>query len=50
MTGEEIDYIVTSLENNWVSFNAKEQKKLNSLIEKMYSKKYNHISSKDMDF
>lgn len=51
MMNEEIDYIITSLENKWSSFTAKDQKKLNSLFEKMYSKKYNHMSKNDdMDF
>ena len=51
MVNEEIDYIITSLENKWSSFNPKDQKKLNSLFEKMYSKKYNHMSKhNDMDF
>ncbi len=50
MTNVEIDLIITSLENKWTDFTAKDQKRLNSLIEKMYSKKYNKTTKNDMDF
>jgi hypothetical protein len=40
MKPEHIDSIVHQYESKWSTFNSKEQKKLNSLIEKMYSIKH----------
>ena len=40
MKADYIDSIIAYYESKWDSFNSKEQKKLNSVIDKMYSVKH----------